>query len=293
MRICSLRFLLGRCYHKIQFLLLTFEMVVIMHLPLFKKIISWAALTVFCSSTVLAGQSITLGVTAGPHAQIAEAVVKAAKENGLTIKIIEFSDGVLINEATDKGEIDANAFQHTPYLDQHVKDRNLDVISVASTVLLPSAVYSSKYKNVEELPTGALVSIPNDPTNAGRALKILDEAKVIRLKEGVSFDATELDIVENPKKIRILSLDSAQLPRSLEDVDLAVIPSYIALNANLLPSRDSILIEGSLSDYFCLIGVAQKNADAPWVPLLIKSYRSPEVKAFIATTFDGNIITDW
>lgn len=264
-----------------------------MRLPLFKKIISWAVLTVFCSFPVLAEQTITLGVTAGPHAQIAEAVVKAAKENGLTIKIIEFSDGVLINEATDKGEIDANAFQHTPYLNQHVKDRNLDVVSVASTVLLPSAIYSSKYKKVEDLPTGALISIPNDPTNAGRALKILDAAKVITLRAGVSFEATELDIIKNPKKIRILSLDAAQLPRSLEDVDLAVIPSYIALNAQLLPSRDAILVEDNLSDYFCLIGVAQKNAEAPWVPLLIKSYRSPEVKAFIASTFDGNVITDW
>lgn len=264
-----------------------------MRLSLFKKIMSGLAFSFFSISPVLAESTITLGVTAGPHAQIAEAVVKAAKNNGLIINIIEFSDGVLINEATDKGEIDANAFQHTPYLDQHVKDRRLDVVSVASTVLLPSAVYSSKYKNVDDLPKGALISIPNDPTNAGRALKILDEAKVLTLREGVSFDATELDIIENPKKIRILSLDSAQLPRSLEDVDLAVIPSYIALNADLLPSRDAILIEGSLSDYFCLIGIAQKNINEPWVSTLVESYRSPEVKDFIAATFDGNVITDW
>lgn len=251
------------------------------------------ALSVVLSTASLANETITLGVTAGPHAQIAEAVVEVAKKNGLTIKIVEFTDGVLINEATDKGDVDANAFQHTPYLEQNVKDRNLQVVPVASTVLMPSAVFSAKYKDLNELPDGALISISNDPTNAGRSLKILADAGLISLRDGVTFDATELDITANPKKLRILALDAAQLPRSLEDVDVSVIPSYIALNANLLPSRDALLVEGQLSEYFCLIGVAESRVNEPWVQTLIESYQSPEVKEFIATTFEGNVITNW
>lgn len=248
----------------------------------------------FCACmSAIAQPLIRLGVTSGPHAQIAEVVAKVAKTKGLDVQLVEFSDGVLINEATSNGDIDANAFQHTPYLNQHIKDRGVRVVSAARTVLLPSAIYSHKYNDLSDVPNGALISIPNDPSNAGRTLKILDQAGFITLKEGLGFEATELDILKNPKGVKILSLDPAQLPRSLADVDLSVINSYIALNANLLPSRDGLLVEDELSDYFCLIGVHEDRQHEPWVHTLVESYRSPEVKQFLTDTFDGNVIAGW
>lgn len=239
-------------------------------------------------------ESIKFGATAGPHAQIAEAVAKVAKTKGLDVQVVEFSDGSLIDAATQDGDLDANGFQHTPYLRQQNADRGLHVVAVGGpTVLLPMAAYSHRVKSVADLPEGAVVSIPADPTNGGRALKLLDVAGVIKLSPGVTFRATELDIVENPKKIKILPMDTAQLPRSLDDVDLSVITSHFALSAGLKPTRDAIVIEDRQSDYNCLIGVAETNKDAPWVQTLIESYKSPEVKSFIETTFEGNVIPAW
>jgi len=238
-------------------------------------------------------ETIRLGVSAGPHAQIAEAMLPIAKAKGLDIKIVEFSDGTPINAATADGELEANAFQHTPYLDQQNRDRHLDIVSVGRTVLLPMAGYSRKVKSLADLPQGAQITIPNDPSNAGRALKLLEAGGLLRLRPGVSFDASELDIIDNPKKLRILPMETPQLARSLEDVDFSVITSFFALSAGLVPNRDSLLIEDQKSEYFCLIGVARQNADKPWVKILVESYRSPEVKAFIEKTFKGNIIAGW
>ncbi|WP_454914921.1 MetQ/NlpA family ABC transporter substrate-binding protein [Xanthobacter sediminis] len=263
--------------------------------PKMLAVLSLAALAAgpFGRPAAAAESSITLGVTAGPHAQIAEAVAEVAKTKGLDIKLVEFTDGLLLNTATERGEIDANAFQHTPYLNQQVKDRGLKVKSVARTVLMPIAGYSRKYKSLDELPQNAVVAIPNDPSNAGRALKLLETRGLIKLRPGVASNATELDIIENPKNFRILPLEQAQLPRALADVDFAVINTHFAINAGLLPSRDALLVEGELSEYFCLIGVGEKNLQQPWVPVLVESFRSPEVKAFIDKKFQGNIIAGW
>ncbi|SMC94923.1 MetQ/NlpA family ABC transporter substrate-binding protein [Rhizobium sp. RU36D] len=246
------------------------------------------------SHTLAFARTIKFGVTAGPHAQIAEAIVPVAKANGLDIQVIEFSDGALIDPATNDGDLDANGFQHTPYLNRQNADRGLNLVAVGGrTVLLPMAGYSRKYKSVAELPEGAQVTIPNDPSNLGRALKLLEAGGLIKLTPGLTFNATELDIIDNPKKIKILPLETAQLPRSLEDVDFSVITSHFALSAGLNPSKDGILIEDKLSEYFCLIAVAEMNKDAPWVKTLVESYKSPEVKAFIEKTFSGNIVAGW
>jgi D-methionine transport system substrate-binding protein len=254
-----------------------------------------AATSVLIASHTLAlAETIKFGVTAGPHAQIAEAIVPVAKAKGLDIQIVEFSDGALIDPATNDGDLDANGFQHTPYLDRQNADRGLNLVAVGGkTVLLPMAGYSRKYKTIAELPEGAQVTIPNDPSNLGRALKLLEAGGLIKLTPGLTFNATELDIIDNPKNIKILPLETAQLPRSLEDVDFSVITSHFALSAGLNPSKDGILIEDKLSEYFCLIAVAEKNKDAPWVKTLVESYQSPEVKAFIEKTFAGNIVAGW
>ena len=238
-------------------------------------------------------ETIRIGVSSGPHAQIVESIIPVAKAKGLDIKVVEFSDSALINVATNHGELEANAFQHTPYFEQQKRERNLDLVSVGRTVLMPMAGYSRKHKSVAELPVGARISIPSDPTNGGRALKLLEAGGVIKLKPGVSYNATELDIIDNPKKVKILTMETAQLPRSLEDVDFSVITSFFALSAGLVPNRDALLIEDQHSDYFCLIGVARKNADKPWVKTLVESYQSPEVKAFIETKFNNNVIVGW
>jgi D-methionine transport system substrate-binding protein len=238
-------------------------------------------------------ETIRIGVTSGPHAQITEALLPVAKAKGLDVKLVEFSDGALIDVATHHGELEANAFQHTPYLDQQNRDRGLDIVSVGRTILLPMAGYSRKHKSLADLPVGATISIPSDPTNGGRALKLLEAGGVIKLTPGSTFSATELDIVANPKKVKILAMETAQLPRSLEDVDFSVITSFFALSAGLVPNRDSLLIESQQSDYVCLIGVARKNADKPWVKTLVESYQSPEVKELVQKKFNGNIIAAW
>jgi D-methionine transport system substrate-binding protein len=255
--------------------------------------VSAIALLIATHATALA-ETIKFGVTAGPHAQIAEVIVPIAKARGLDIQIIEFSDGALIDPATNDGDLDANGFQHTPYLERQNTDRSLNLIAVGGkTVLLPMAGYSHKYKSLAELPEGAQVTIPNDPSNAGRALKLLEAGGLLKLTSGVTFNATELDIIENPKKIKIIPLETAQLPRSLEDVDFSVITSHFALSAGLNPGKDSLLIEDQLSEYFCLIAISEKNKDAPWVKTLVESYQSPEVKAFIEKKFEGNVIAGW
>lgn len=248
----------------------------------------------FATNSASLAETIKFGVTAGPHAQIAEAIVPVAKAKGLDIQIVEFSDGALIDPATNDGDLDANGFQHTPYFDRQNIDRGLNLVAVGGkTVLMPMAGYSRKYKSIADLPEGAQVTIPNDPSNAGRALKLLEAGGLLKLTTGVTFNATELDILENPKKIKIIPLETAQLPRSLEDVDFSVITSHFALSAGLNPGKDSILIEDQLSDYFCLIAVAEKNKDAPWVNTLVAAYKSPEVKAFIEKQFQGNVIAGW
>jgi D-methionine transport system substrate-binding protein len=239
-------------------------------------------------------ETIKLGVTAGPHAQIAEALVPVAKAKGLDVQVVEFSDGSLIDPATQDGSIDANGFQHTPYLDQQNRDRKLDIVAVGGrTILLPMAGYSKRVKSVVELPVGAQITIPSDPTNGGRALKLLETTGLIKLPPNSTFKVTELEIVDNPKKVRIIPMDTAQLPRSLADVDFSVITSFFALAAGLVPKRDALLIEGELSDYYCLIGVKRENADKPWVKTLVESYKSPEVKAFIEKKFEGNVVAGW
>jgi len=250
------------------------------------------AFAVFLAATAHA-ETIKLGVTVGPHAQIAEALKPIAKAKGLDVQIIEFSDGALINSATNEGELDANGFQHTPYLEGQNKDRQLGLVSAGRTVLLPMAAYSKRVKAVADLKQGALISIPSDPSNGGRALKLLEAGGLLKLKPGVTWNATVFDIVENPKKLEIKELETAQLPRSLEDVDFSVITTHFALASGLNPSKDSILREGDLSEYFCLIAVKKENLDKPWLKTLLEAYRSPEVKAFVEKTFQGNVIAGW
>lgn len=240
-----------------------------------------------------AAKLVRIGVTAGPHAEIAEALIPVARKNGLEVKVVEFSDGSVINQATDDGDLEANAFQHTPYLDGQVQERHLDLTSVARTVLLPMAGYSRRFHDLASLPAGAQVAIPNDPTNAGRALKLLEAGGLLKFAPGLGFNTTVLDIVDNPRKLRIIELEATQVPRSLEDVDLAVINTNYAILVGLDPIKDSLLRENDLSEYFCLIAARRRDAGSDWVKQLVASYRSPEVKSFVETKYHGSIIAGW
>lgn len=258
-----------------------------------KKILFAAALAASVVSGAADAETIKIGVTPGPHAQIMEKVKEVAATKGLDIEILEFSDYVVPNQALADGELNANSFQHKPYLDNQVADRGFDIVSVAYTVNFPMAVYSKKAKSLDELAEGATVAIPNDPTNGGRALLVLADNGLIKLKDGAGLKVGPADVTDNPKKLNFAELDAAQLPRSLDDVDAAVINTNYALEAGLDPAKGSIAREGEKAPYANLIAVNAKDKDAAWTKTLIESYHNDTVKAFIDETFKGSVIPAW
>jgi D-methionine transport system substrate-binding protein len=240
-----------------------------------------------------AAETIKIGVTPGPHAQIFEAVKPVAAKKGLDIQLVEFSDYVVPNEALNAGEIQANSFQNQPYLDNQKADRGYKIESVGLTVNFPIGVYSKRYKDWAQIPDGGRISIPNDPTNGGRVLLLLQDKGVIKLKDGVGFKPKVADIVENPKKLKFVEIDAAQSPRVLDDVDAAAINTNYATQAGLDPVKDPILREDPKGPYVNLIVIRSADKDKPWVKTLVESYHSPEVKEFVETTFKGAVLPSW
>ncbi len=237
-------------------------------------------------------QVIRIGVTPGPHAEIVEQIKPILAKKGYELKIFEFSDFVIPNQALDTGDLEANAFQHQPYLDNQVKDRGFKIASAAATVNFPMGIYSAKYKSWAELPDGATVSIQNDPTNGGRALLLLQDKGVIKLKAGTGFKPTVLDITENPKKLKIIEIEAGQTVRSLADVAAAAINTSYAVDAKIDPNS-AILREAPQGPYTNLIAVRIADKDKPFVQALVESYRSAEIKAFVAERFKGSILPTW
>lgn len=244
-------------------------------------------------ATAAAAETIRVGVSAGPHAEILDQVKKVAAQDGLDIQIIEFTDYVVPNTALASGDIEANSFQHLPYLDNQVKDRGFKLVSVGQTVVFPMGFYSKKVKSFEELPEGATVAIQNDPTNGGRSLLLLQAKGVITLRDGVGLKPTLLDIAENPKKLKLIELDAAQLPRSLDDVTAAAVNTNYAVEAGLDPVKDAIARENADSPYTNIIAVREQDKGKPWVAALLKAYHTQPVKDFIQTRFKGAVVTSW
>ncbi len=236
---------------------------------------------------------VKVGVTAGPHAQIFEQVRKVAEKDGLKIQIVEFSDYVQPNAALAAGDLDANSYQHKPYLDAQVKDRGYKLVSAGYTVNFPIGLYSKKVKKLEDLKEGARFGIPNDPTNGGRVLLVLQDKGLIKLKEGAGLKATPLDVTSNPKKLKFVELDAAQLARSLDDLDAAAINTNFALSAGLNPKTDAIAQESAKSPYVNIIAVREADKDKPWVAKLVKAYHSEEVRQYIDTQFKGAVLAGW
>lgn len=252
------------------------------------------ALTLGTAVPALAQQNqvIRIGVSPGPHAEILEKVKPLLAKQGIDLKIIEFSDYVVPNQALDAGELEANSFQHKPYLDNQVKDRGFKIESVGLTVNFPIGIYSSKYKSWTEIPDGATIAIPNDPTNGGRILLLLQDKGVLKLKDGVGFKPTVADITANPKKLKILELDAAQTPRSLTDVAAAAINTNYAVDAKIDPAS-AILRENAKGPYVNLIAVRTADKDKPWVKTLVDTYHTPEIKAFVNERFKGAVLAGW
>ncbi len=257
-----------------------------------KRLFIQAALAVATAGALSAPaqDAIKVGVTAGPHAQIMEHVKQVAEKDGLKIQIVEFSDYVQPNAALSSGDLHANSYQHQPYLDAQIKDRGYKIVKVANTVNFPIGLYSKKVSKLQDLQQGAKFGIPNDPTNGGRVLLLLQEQGLIKLKPNADLKATPLDVVENPKKLRFVELDAAQLARSLDDLDASAINTNFAIAAGINPKKDSIALERADGPYVNILVTRTADKDQPWVPKLIKAYQSESTRAFIDKQFAGSVL---
>ncbi|MGI5487660.1 MetQ/NlpA family ABC transporter substrate-binding protein [Microtetraspora malaysiensis] len=244
------------------------------------------------SGAAAASEPLKVGVTPVPHAEIMKFVAdKLAPAAGLKLEIVEFSDYVQPNLQLQDGQLGANYFQHKPYLDDFNASKGTKLTSVASVHLEPLGLYSKKIKDVASIGQGATVAVPNDATNLGRALNLLADNGVITLKEGVGTAATERDVTGNPKQIKLQPLEAAQIPRSLEDVDAAVINGNYALEASLSPSGDALVLEKAEGNpYANILVVAEGHESDPRIVTLSKLLTSPEVKQFIEDKYKGAVI---
>jgi D-methionine transport system substrate-binding protein len=235
---------------------------------------------------------IKVGISVGNAEQIFEVVKKVAARDGLAIDVVVFNDYQLPNTALAAGDLDANAFQHKPFLDNQIKSRGFDIVPVGLTITAPLGFYSRKLKSIDALPEGAAVGIQNDPSNGNRSLLLLQSAGLITLKpEAVKNNtATPLDVVTNPKKIKLVALDAAQLPRSLDDLTIASINNDYAEKAGLSFNRDAILKESPNGPYANLIAVRRVDKDKTWARKLVAAYQSAEVKQFIKSKFNGALV---
>lgn len=238
-----------------------------------------------------AAQTTTLKVGASPvpHADILNFVKPTLEKEGVKLEVIEFSDYVQPNLSLADKELDANFFQHKPYLDEFAKSHNLKLDVLVAVHLEPMGVYSHKVKNVNDIPQGGKIAIPNDPTNGGRALKVLESAGLIKVKPEAGVLATVADIVENPKNLSFAEIEAAQLPRSLDDVSAAVINSNFALGANLNPTKDAIAVESKDSPYANIVVIRQgDNREA--LQKLKAALTTPDVKKFLEEKYKGAVL---
>lgn len=245
---------------------------------------------VACQPSAPAGDRLSVAATAIPHAEILEIVKPLLAKQGLTLDVRVFSDYVQPNDQVAQKRIDVNYFQTQPYLDAYNRDRRTNLVTIVGVHVEPFGAYSRKYKSLAEVPVGADVVIPNDPSNNSRALILLHKAGAITLKDPTNALATLRDITANPKQWKFRELDSAMLPRVLDQVDLALINTNYALDAGLDPTKDALAIEGSDSPYVNFLVGRADNRDDPRVKKLAAALTSPEVKAFIASKYKGAVL---
>ncbi|MFT6464092.1 MetQ/NlpA family ABC transporter substrate-binding protein [Halopseudomonas sp.] len=255
-----------------------------------KLLTALAAAAALTTLPALAAEKISVAATAVPHAEILEFIKPALAEDGVELDIRVFTDYVQPNVQVAEKRLDANFFQHLPYLEEFNSSRGTDLVSVVSVHVEPFGAYSSKIESLDDLPEGANVVIPNDATNGGRALLLLQKAGVITLKDQGNILSTPRDIAENPKDIRIRELEAATLPRVLNQVDLALINTNYALEAGLNPTEDALMIEGAESPYVNILVARSDNSESAAIQKLAKALNSPEVKAFIEEKYEGQVL---
>lgn len=272
-----------------------------------KKLLSLAAAAILGSALLLAGcgsdsnnaagsgnkVTITVGASPVPHGEILEQAKPLLEKEGIDLKIVEFTDYVKPNLALNDKELDANFFQHIPYMDKFASEHNMQLVSAGKVHIEPMGIYSKTItdKNLDSvLPNGSKIAIPNDPSNSGRALLLLEKAGLITLKDPNNIYATKTDIVSNPKNLEFVELEAAQLPRSLDDVALAVINTNFALEAGLNPTKDALFLEDKDSPYANIVAVRKGDENRPEIQKLMKALQSPEVKKFIEDKYKGAIL---
>ena len=235
-------------------------------------------------------KEIKIGATAGPHAQVAEAVAKEAQKQGIDLKVVEFSDYVTPEKALADGDIQLNAYQHVPFMENFNKQNGSDLVAIGKTILMPMGLYSNSVHSAQDVPNGAIVAIPNDPTNGGRGLALLAKASLITLKDGVGFKATVANITSNPKNLQIQELEAAQLPRSLDDVAVAAIPMNYVQSAGLNVEKQGFFLEPKDEPLAIMIlAVRSQDKDNETYKKIADIYKSKAIKQFIDETFKGSI----
>ena len=254
-----------------------------------KKIIAFTAAVLAAASLFAA--SIKVGATPEPHADLLNLIKDDLKAEGVDLKIIEFTDYVTPNEAVESGEIDANYFQHIPYLESFNSERGYHLVNAGGIHVEPIALYSKKVKSLSALKNKAKIAIPNDPTNEGRALLLLADAGLITLDPKAGIEATVQDIKSNPKKLKFVEVEAASLPRVLADVDAAVINGNYAIPAGLSARKDGLYVEGSSSPYVNVIAVKAGNENKAEIKALVKALQSEKVRKYIEEKYpNGEVV---
>lgn len=253
-----------------------------------KKIIV-GALLAFSFANLAFGEVIKVGASPVPHAEILEFIKPELKKEGYDLEIKVINDYVTPNLALEDGDLDANFIQHVPYLNEFNANKGTHLVKTVGVHLEPMGVYSKKIKSIKDLKDGAIVSIPNDPTNESRALDVLASAKLIQVDKNIKL-RTPLDIIKNPKNLKFEEIDAATLPRTLDDVDIAVINTNYALNANLNTTKDALIIESKNSPYVNVIAVRYGDQNKPAIKALDKAITSDKVRKFIEEKYKGAII---
>lgn len=243
-----------------------------------------------CGKKEVSENSIIIGVSPEPHAKIVELVIDDLKAEGIDVEVKEFTDYVIPNTVLNDGEIDANFFQHKPYLDNFNEKQGTKLVSIGGIHVEPMALYSENFTSIEELKDGAQIAIPNDSVNGARALILLESEGIIKIDPNAGIEATENDIVDNPKNLKFKAVEAASLPSILDDVDFAIINGNYAIDAGLNPLVDGILIEGEDSPYANIIAVREGEENSEKFTKLLEALQSEKVKEFILETYDGGVV---
>ncbi len=234
---------------------------------------------------------IKIGATAGPHADVVHAVADEAKKQGLNVEVVEFSDYITPDKALAEGDLDLNSYQHAPFLSNFNKQNGTKLVPIGNTILMRMGIYSNKIHDLKNIPDGAVVAIPNDPTNGGRGLVLLEKAGLLKLKEGVGFKATVNDVVENPHNLKFKELEAAQLPRSLDDVDLAVITMNYVMSSGMDVKKQGLFWEKDDEPLAVMVLAArEKDKDKAEYKKIAEIFHSEAVKKFIDEKFKGTIV---